>query len=542
MDASSVRIVQLSDIAYTAAGIPPIGLAHNQRSSSIALMTPKVKPMHLPEQVRASTGVAGLDDILDGGFPVNHLYLLEGTPGSGKTTLGLQFLMKGVQEHEKGLYITLSETAEELRTVAASHGWSLDDIEVFELVATEGLSPESEQSILYPSEVELGETTRGVMAAVERIKPRRVVFDSLSEMRLLAQNSLRYRRQVLALKSFFAHRGCTVLMLDDRTASDADLQLHSIAHGVVLLEQSVDQYGPERRHLRVLKMRGIRFRGGEHDFNLETGGLAVFPRLVAAEHRQSLKSDVVSTGTVQLDQLMGGGLARGSSMLFTGPSGVGKTTTAVSCVRTALQRGESVAYYLFDEGLHTLLIRSRALGLSIDEYIESGKLRIHTLDPAEVSPGQFANMVRHAVETDGVQTIVIDSLNAYLQAMSGDKHLLLQMHELLTYLNQRNMITLLILGLHGVLGDVRSDIDLSYLSDAILLFRFFEARGSLLKAVSVVKSRTSRHELTIREFRMGERGIEVGTALSDFEGVMSGVPLYKGAVGLLGDTQGPRAA
>jgi circadian clock protein KaiC len=491
--------------------------------------------IRIPEQRRNSTGVEGLDNILGGGLPLNHLYLVEGTPGSGKTTLGLQFLRRGVEDGEKGLYITLSETASELNTVALSHGWSLEGVEVFELVTEEGLSPDSEQSILHPSEVELGETTRGVMAAVERLKPTRVVFDSLSEMRMLAQNPLRYRRQVLALKSFFATRGCTVLLLDDRSADADDLQLHSIAHGVISLEQTVDQYGPERRRLRVIKMRGISFRGGEHDFSLDTGGLSVYPRLVAAEHRQSFESSMVSTGTQALDSLLGGGLARGSNTLFSGPSGVGKTTTAIACVRAALLRGERAVYYLFDEGLGTLLTRSRALGLDLDSFLESGQLKMHTLDPAEVSPGQFANMVRGAVEEDDAQTVVIDSLNAYLQAMSGDKHLLLQMHELLTYLNQRGAVTILILAQHGVLGDVRSDVDLSYLSDAIVLFRFFEARGSLLKAVSVVKSRISDHELTIREFRLGKNGVEVGAALTDFEGVLSGVASYKGVLPLLSE-------
>jgi circadian clock protein KaiC len=492
----------------------------------------------IPEQQRASTGIPGLDHILGGGLPSNHLYLVEGTPGSGKTTLGLQFLRRGVTEGEKGLYITLSETASELKTVAASHGWSLEGVEVFELITDEGLSPESEQSILHPSEVELGETTRGVMAAIERLRPVRVVFDSLSEMRMLAQNPLRYRRQVLALKSFFAAHGCSVLMLDDRSADHDDLQLHSIAHGVINLEQTVDQYGPERRRLRVIKMRGIRFHGGEHDFNLDTGGLSVFPRLVAAEHRLPFDGSLVSTGTGELDKLLGGGLARGSNTLFSGPSGVGKTTTAIACVRAALRRGERAVYYLFDEGLGTLLIRSRALGLDVDNYLESGQLQIKTLDPAEVSPGEFANMVRAAVEEGAAQTVVIDSLNAYLQAMSGDKHLLLQMHELLTYLNQRGVVTILILAQHGVLGEIRSDVDLSYLSDGILLFRFFEARGSLLKAVSVIKSRTSEHEVTIREFRLGKNGIEVGQALTDFEGVLTGVASYKGAIPLLSDHDG----
>lgn len=496
----------------------------------------------LPEQERAASGIAGLDHILGGGFPTNHLYLIEGTPGAGKTTLGLHFLRHGVQNGERGLYITLSETAVELATVAASHGWTLDGVEVFELVTEHDLSPASEQSILHPSEIELGETTRGVMAAVERIKPQRIVFDSLSELRILAQNPLRYRRQVLALKNFFATRGCTVLMLDDRSADQDDLQLHSIAHGVICLDQKVGQYGPERRDLRVIKMRGIPFRGGAHDFNLDTGGLAVFPRLVAAEHRKAFIPEVVSTGTPELDALLGGGLGRGSNTLFTGPSGVGKTTTAIACVRAALLRGEHAVYYLFDEGLGTLLMRSKALGLDIEPFMNDGRLQVKALDPAEVSPGEFANMVRGAVEGGECEVVVIDSLNAYLQAMSGEKHLLLQMHELLTYLNQRGVITVLILAQHGVLGDVRSDVDLSYLSDGILLFRFFEARGSLLKALSVVKSRTTDHERTIREFRLGSGGVQVGEALSDFEGVLTGVASYKGASPLLSDGDSERRA
>ena len=495
----------------------------------------------IAEQARASTGISGLDDVLGGGLPAHHLYLVEGSPGAGKTTLGLQFLRRGVEQGETGLYITLSETASELRTVAASHGWNLAGVEVFELMTDEGLSLDAEQTILHPSEIELGETTRGVMAAVERIKPQRVVFDSLSEMRLLAQNPLRYRRQVLALKGFFAAAGCTVLLLDDRSAANDDQQLHSISHGVICLDQRRGQYGPERRSLRVMKMRGIAFRGGEHDFNLETGGLAVFPRLVAAEHRTDFEATMVSTGSVELDKLLGGGLARGSNTLFSGPSGGGKTTTAISCVLAALQRGEKAAYYLFDEGLGTLLIRSRVLGMDITDYLRSGQLEIRTLDPAEVSPGEFAHMVRRAVEEDQASTIVIDSLNAYLQAMPGDKHLLLQMHELLTYLNQRGIVTVLILAQHGVLGNIRSDIDLSYLSDAILLFRFFEARGSLLKAVSVVKSRISAHELTIREFRLGRQGMQVGEALEDFEGVMTGVASYQGKSALLSDEDRSRA-
>jgi circadian clock protein KaiC len=500
-------------------------------------MTSQDTNKSLLAQERASTGIAGLDDILGGGLPTSHLYLVEGSPGAGKTTLGLQFLIEGIRLDQPGLYVTLSETSEELATVAASHGWKLDGIEVFELVSTEGLGPEAEQSILHPSEIELGETVRGVISAVERIGPSRVVFDSLSEMRLLAQNPLRYRRQVLALKKFFAERGCTVLMLDGHTS---ELQLHSIAHGVIRLDQVLDAYGPERRKLRVAKMRGISYRGGEHDFNLDTGGLAVFPRLVAAEHRMESETKIVSTGVPKLDTLMGGGLACGSNALFCGPSGVGKTTTAVSCTLAALKRGEKAAYYLFDEGLHTLLARARELGMDIEPYLHSGQLKVIPLDPAEVSPGEFAHAVRTAVEEGEATLVVIDSLNAYLQAMPGSKHLMLQMHEVLTYLNHRGVVTILILGQHGLLGEVRSDVDMSYLSDAILLFRFFEARGTLLKAVSMVKSRVSAHEQTIREFRLGPNGLEVGAELTDFEGVITGATVYRGNQALLSDRDRPK--
>jgi circadian clock protein KaiC len=407
-------------------------------------------------------------------------------------------------------------------------------------VSDEGLSPDLEQSILHPSQIELGETVRGVIAAVERLRPQRVVFDSLSEMRLLAQDPLRYRRQVLALKKFFVDQGCTVLLLDDRSNRDTDQQLHSIAHGVVNLEQSVDQYGPERRRLRVLKMRGIKFRGGDHDFVLDTGGVSVFPRLVASEHRLQTTHGIMSTGVAKLDAMMGGGLPRGSNSLFSGPSGVGKTTTAIACTLSALKRGEKAVYYLFDEGLSTLVTRVRSLGMDIEPYLDNGQLRVVPLDPAEVSPGEFAHMVRHAVEDDDARVVVIDSLNAYLQAMPGSKYLMLQMHELLTYLNHRNVVTILILAQHGVMGDMQADVDMSYLADAILLFRFFEARGKLLKAVSMVKSRTCQHEQTIREFRMGPTGLEVGHELTDFEGVLAGVTAYQGALPLLGDRDGKR--
>ena len=483
--------------------------------------------------LRISTGVPGLDDILCGGLTPSRLYLLEGTPGTGKTTLALQFLRAGAARGEPTLYVTLSETGQELRASAATHGWSLDGIELYELVNEMGLDPDSEQSILHPSEIELGETVREVIARVEALKPERVVFDSLSELRLLAQNPLRYRRQILALKQFFAKRACTVLMLDDRTSETGDLQLHSIAHGVVSLEQAPREFGSERRRLRIVKMRGIKYRGGYHDFLLETGGILAFPRLIAAEHHTPFDATARSTGSDALDLLLGGGLVPGTNTLLLGPSGVGKTTMAIRCMLTALERGERGTYYLFDEGLATLLARSATLGMDLSPHIAAGRLTITQIDPAELSPGEFSSMVRQSVEEHGSSVVAIDSLNAYLHAMPGEEYLILQMHEMLSYLNQQGVTTLLVLGQHGVIGEVRTDIDLSYLSDSILLFRFFEAKGEVRTALSVVKSRVNAHERTIREMKLSAHGIQVGEALADFEGVLTGLPSYRGAVAML---------
>ena len=490
------------------------------------------------ERARISTGIADLDNILAGGLAPSRTYLLEGTPGSGKTTIALQYLLEGARLGESGLYITLSETAEELRDVARSHGWSLDQIELFELVSEAGFDPDSEQSILEPSEIELGETIRGVMDCVERIRPVRVVFDSLSEMRLLAQNPLRYRRQILSLKQYFSTLDCTVLLLDDRSSEPHDVQLHSIVHGVISLEQAARDFGSERRRLRVVKMRGVKYRGGYHDFVIDTGGVNVFPRLVAAEHHAAFTGELMSTGVSELDQMLGGGLTAGTNTLLTGPSGVGKTSTALHCVFSALQNGQKAAYYLFDEVLATMLARASKLGMELAPYIESGQLKAVQIDPAELSPGEFASRVRDAVEVDKVAILVIDSLNAFLQAMPGEKFLLLQMHEILSYLNQQGVITLLILGQHGVIGDVRADLDLSYLSDAIILFRYFEAKGSILKAISITKSRTRPHESSIREFRLSANGLEVGVPLTEFEGVLGGVPAYHGRTPLMSPAQG----
>ncbi len=475
----------------------------------------------------ALTGIDGLDDILHGGLTPHRLYLVEGTPGTGKTTLGLGYLLAGAAIGERGLYITLAETEVELRAVAQTHGWSLDPIDLFEMVPADGLGEDQEQTLLHPSEVELGETIRDVMAKVDEHRPARVVLDSLSELRLLAQSPVRYRRQILALKHFFSTRNCTVLFLDDKSGTGNDLQLHSIAHGVISLEQTLSGFGAQRRRLHIVKMRGVRYRGGYHDFEIERGGLCVYPRLVASDYGTLEAGASVTTGSSELDALLGGGLVPGTSTLLTGPAGVGKTTTAVQCMIAALERGERAAYFLFDERLPTLLARSEALGLDIRPYIDSGHLELRAIDPAEMSPGEFAGAIRAAVES-GARCVVIDSLNAYLQSMPNEQFLVLQMHELLTYLGQKGVVSLLILGLHGVMGDIRSDVDLSYLSDTVVQLRYFEAEGEVRQAISVIKTRTARHERTIREFQIGSKGLRLGEPLRQFQGVLTGVPTFSG--------------
>ncbi len=464
--------------------------------------------------------------MLCGGLTPERLYLVEGTPGSGKTTLALKFLMDGRAAGSKGLYITLSETVNELTAVAQSHGWTLDDIALYEMVAEDDFSADHEQSLLHPSEVELGETVRGIIELVEKTNPDRVVLDSLSELRLLAQNPLRYRRQILALKHFFARRKCTVLMLDDRTAEPGDLQLHSIAHGVISLEHLANDFGSERRRLRVIKMRGLKYHGGYHDFSIEKGGICVYPRLIAAEHHRVHSTEPVTTGLKELDALLGDGLFPGTNALLAGPAGVGKTTTAVRCMIAALERGQKAAYFLFDERLATLMIRSKALGMDLQPYIDDGSLQIRQIDPAELSPGQFAYAVRAAVEDDDASIVVIDSLNAYLHAMPSDNFLVLQMHELLSYLSQQGVISMMVLGQHGITGELRSDIDISYLADTVMMLRFFEAEGEIRKSISVIKTRTSDHERSIREFKIDRDGLTVGAPIRNFSAILSGSPVY----------------
>ena len=488
-------------------------------------------PPQSGDRPRAATGIAGLDEVLGGGFTPHRLYLLEGVPGSGKTTLALQFLLEGVRLGEPVLYVTLSETKEELHEVAASHGWSLDGVTVRELVPSEGsLRPEDQYTMFHPSEVELGETTKTILTDVDRIKPSRVVFDSLSELRLLAGNPLRYRRQILALKQFFAGRSCTVLLLDDLTSASNDLQVQSIAHGVIRLEQLYPEFGAERRRLIVLKCRGVRFRGGYHDFTIQRGGVDVFPRLTASEHRASPTIVRLASGIEALDVLLGGGIECGTSTLIVGAAGTGKSSLAAQFVATAADRGQSAALFIFDESSHTLLTRSEGLGIDLRRHVASGQVTVQQVDPAELSPGEFAHAIRRAVEVRRAAVVVIDSLNGYLNAMPEERFLIIQLHELLTYLGQAAVATILVGAHQGLIGgQMITPVDASYLADSVILMRYYELRGEVRQAISVMKKRGGAHERTIRDFRLENGRIVVGPALRDFRGVLTGVPIFEGA-------------
>jgi circadian clock protein KaiC len=501
----------------------------------MALAEPKTGSSE-PETV--STGSAGLDDILDGGFDADRVYLIEGRPGTGKTTLALQFLLEGVRQGKRCLYVTLSESERELRAIVQRHGWELSGIDVFELVPPEAsLDPDQELTLFHPAEMELSETTKHILDRVLAVNPTRVVFDSLSEMRLLSQSSLRYRRQILALKNFFAGRQCTVMMLDDLSSQDNDLQLHSIAHGVITLEQLSLEYGAERRRLRVVKMRGMKYRGGYHDFTIQTGGLEIYPRLVAAEHHKAFLGEQTSTGSTGLDALLGGGIERGTSMLLIGGAGVGKSSIALTYAMAAAGRGELVGLFAFDEGLGTVFARAVGLGMPLQTHVDSGQIRVQQIDPAEMSPGEFAHRVRHSVEQEGVRVVIIDSLNGYMNAMPEERFLLLQMHELLSTLNQLGVITILVLAQHGLMGPMQTPLDISYLSDAVLMLRYFEAAGRVRRAISVVKKRSGKHEDAIREFRLTSEGVTVGPPLTQFRGILSGVPTYGGGAAPLLPTE-----
>ncbi|MFT4253799.1 MAG: gas vesicle protein GvpD [Caulobacter sp.] len=485
---------------------------------------------------RISTGNGGLDAILRGGLPANRLYLVEGEPGSGKTTLGLQFLQDGVKRGERVLYVTLSETSDELRGVAASHGWDLAGIELFELSSAETVLGEGrEQSILHAWEVELGGTIKLIQEEVERVSPRRVVFDSLSELRLLAQDPLRYRRQVLALKQFFATRDCTVLLIDDLTTSEGirDGHLHSLCHGVVTLERLTLDFGAARRRMQVQKLRGVDFVGGFHDMTIRKGGLRIFPRLIASDHHTPFVGDPTPSGIGELDALLSGGPLRGTCTLLTGPAGSGKSTIALQYLYAACERGEPATLFEFDERVGTLMVRAKAMGMDLQKHIDGGCLKIQQVDPAEMAPGEFAALVQAEVEDRGARLIAIDSLNGYLSAMPQEKQLILQMHELLSFLNQQGVVTLLINPQSGLVGGMSTSLNVSYIADAVLLIRFFEAAGRIRKAISVIKNRGGPHEDTIRELRIDSEGVRVGAPLTQFRGVMTGTPEYVGQGGPL---------
>ena len=478
---------------------------------------------------KADFGVPGLDDVTAGGLARERLFLLEGNPGTGKTTIATQFLIAGAAAGERGLYITLSETDSEFRAGAASHGWDLEGIDIFELIPPENLlDEEQQQSLLYSSDLELGETTKRIFEAFERVKPDRVVLDSLSEIMLLAQSSLRYRRQIMALKHYFASHGATVLMLDDLTSEGNDRTMHSIAHGVVRLEELSPDYGAERRRLRVIKYRGQRYRGGYHDFVIESGGVRVFPRLVSAEHRSKFKRTVLATASPEMNALLGGGVERGSSVLVIGPAGTGKSLLALTFVVAAVERGERAAMFVFDEELGLLFDRALGLGIDLQKMVDSKNLIIEQVDAAELTPGEFSERVRNCVEVHEAKTVVVDSLNGYQAAMPQEQALILHMHELLQYLNRKGAATFLTVAQHGLVGDMKAPVDVTYLADTVIMLRYFEAIGRVRRAISVIKKRTSAHEDTIREFRIDGRGITLGEPLTGFHGVLRGVPTLVG--------------
>ena len=481
-----------------------------------------------PPDTYISTGVAGLDDVLSGGLRRNRSYLLEGLPGSGKTTLALQFVRAGASRQEPVLYVSLSETVEELRASAQSHGWDLEGVTLREIVPSEeALDPGEASTMFHLSEVELASTTQQVIADIESLRPTCVVIDSLSELRLLSGSPLRYRRQILALKQYFNRRGCTVILLDDLTARD-DTHIQSIAHGVILLEQMNPEYGTDRRRLRVRKYRGVSFRGGYHDYAIRTGGLEVYPRLVAAEHRVSSPRAKLQSGIGEIDTLLGGGIEQGTSTLIVGAAGTGKSTLAAQFAAAAAARGEKSALYVFDESPLTLSTRAAELNIDLSPGVENGAISIRQVDPAELSPGELTHAIRLAVERDGAKLVVIDSLNGYLNAMPEERFVAIQLHELLTYLGQRNVATILVCAHSGMLGaQMPTPVDASYLADAVILLRYFEARGEVRQALSVMKKRGSKHERTIREFGF-DNGIVVGRALREFRGVLTGVPVYEG--------------
>ena len=483
-----------------------------------------------PANDRVSTGVEGLDTLLGGGLPRNRIYLLEGRTGSGKTTLALQFLLEGARRGERGLYVTLSETKEELVDVARSHGWSLDEINIYDLAVPEKeVLPDSQYTLYHSSEVELGETTKAIFNQFELVQPVRVVLDSMAEIRLQAREALRYRKQMLALKQFFIGKECTVLLLDDQTIESPTGLMESVVHGIIVLQQLAHGYGPSRRNLFILKLRGVKYRSGFHDINIETGGIVVYPRLSDTEHRSDFNRELLSSHVAELDSLIGGGLDAGTATLIMGPAGSGKSTLAAQFAASAGAQGKTVAFFVFDENPLTLLTRTRAIGIDLEGLVKSGRVIIRQLDPGECSAGEFSYLVRKTVEKEKASVVVIDSVNAYFESMPEEKFLTAHVHELLSYLSHQGVSTLLVLAQYGIVGTtMQVPVDLSYLADTVLLLRFFESAGDVRQALSVVKKRTGDHERTIREFRITSQGVQVGPPLRRFQGVLTGVPQYIG--------------
>lgn len=479
---------------------------------------------------RSLSGCPGLDDVLGGGFPRGHFYLLEGEPGTGKTTLALQFVEEGLRNGERVLYITLSESSEDLHAVARSHGIQLDGANFVDLKPDEeDLKPDGQYTVFHPSEIELGDRLQAIVTEVERYKPDRLVIDALSELRMLARDPLRYRRQVISLREF-TPPSCTVLLLDDRSSRQSDIELHSIVHGVIVLEKVHREYGKTRRRAEISKLRGSAFREGYHDYIIRTGGMLMFPRLVASEHLTPVDFGAPAcSGIAELDALVGGGLDRGTSTLLLGPAGCGKTTIALRWLVSAAERGEHGTAFVFEETVSTLLRRAGGLGMNLPPLLQSGGLKIEHLDPAEMSPGEFIDEVRRSVDIDNARVVVIDSLNGFLQAMPGEQHLALHLHELLTYLNHKGVVTLMVLAQAGVVGaNVQTPADVSYLADNILVLRYFEAHGEVKQAISMIKKRSGAHEHTIRELRLGPETIRVGEPITRFHGVLSGIPVLVG--------------
>jgi circadian clock protein KaiC len=478
---------------------------------------------------KSGSGVPGLDEILNGGLPAKSLYLIEGNPGVGKTTLAMQYLLEGKRQGEACLYVTLSESRQELEAVAESHGWDLGGISIIELSAIEtAIGGKAPTTLFQSAEVELTQLLKLVMGEIERGRPARVVLDSLSELRMLAQSPLRYRREVLRLKQQLAALGCTVLLLDDRTSEGSDIQVHSIVHGAISLSAAPLKYGIFRRTLAVSKLRGVHFREGNNDYVIERGGLRVFPRLVASEHHTAFRKTLALSGNAELDALLGGGLHHGTSNLVIGPAGSGKTTLSTMFAHAAAARGERANYYVFDETKATLCGRAEEMGIGLAPHLQSGMLKVEQMDPAEISPGELASRIRMAVEKENVRIVILDSLNGYVTSMPQDEYLHLHLHELLMYLNQQGVMTIMVLAQHGLVGSMGTPIDVSYLADSVILTRYFEAVGSIRKAISIVKKRSGPHEAAVRELSLTTRGVTIGPPLSDFQGVLTGVPTYLG--------------